>query len=201
MKVLLGDKEYELDGITIDQYEKVKNFEGDMTDADFISILTGIEKKEIREATIQQINFVSKFLNTYYQQQTDRTPLKQLIRYKDNVLGLQKPSTMSWGCFSDLEVLTSQKPLNLRLIASILYRPCETYNIETLSSKLIKYNYEECMERSEQMGDFKIGDVLSSLFFFIKFGKIHIDKQADYMEKQKKKMGSVRQTKEHQKKS
>ena len=203
MKVILGDKEVQLDGISIDQYETVKKLEGDMTNSQFISILTGLEDKEIRQATVQEIWFVSKMLDSYYQQQTDESPLKQLVEYKGEILGLEKPSTMSWGCWSDLEILTSQKPLNLKLIASILYRPCETYNIEDLSSTIVKYDYDECIERSKDMGDFKITDMMASLFFFIKYAKILIDKQEDYMETQLKKMTEelLHQTKERMKKS
>lgn len=203
MKIILGEKEVQLDGISIDQYETVKNFEGDMTNSQFISILTGLEDKEIRQATVQEIGFVSKMLNSYYQKQTDKNPLKQMVEYKGQILGLEQPSTMSWGCWSDLEILTSQKPLNLKLIASILYRPCERYNINDLSSKLIKYDYDECVERSKDMGDFKVTDVMASLFFFIKYAKILIDKQEDYMETQLKKMTEelLHQTKERMKKS
>ena len=118
MKIILGEKEVQLDGISIDQYETVKNFEGDMTNSQFISILTGLEDKEIRQATVQEIGFVSKMLNSYYQKQTDKNPLKQMVEYKGQILGLEQPSTMSWGCWSDLEILTSQKPLNLKLIVS-----------------------------------------------------------------------------------
>jgi hypothetical protein len=190
MKVIFGNKELELEGLTIDQYEKLQEMNMKVSDVDFISIITGLSPSDIRDATLTQIGFVSKMLNNYYNSSMEKGQLKPLIRYKDEVLGLTKPSTMSWGEFTDLEIITSQKPLNLRLLSSVLYRPCETFSLQDLSSKIVKYDYEECMERSKEMGDFKIQDIMSGLFFFTMFAKKLIDKEQDSMVQQKKTMES-----------
>lgn len=190
MKVIFGNKELELEGLTIDQYEKLQEMNMKVSDVDFISIITGLSPSDIRDATLTQIGFVSKMLNNYYNSSMEKGQLKPLIRYKDEVLGLTKPSTMSWGEFTDLEIITSQKPLNLRLLSAVLYRPCETFSLQDLSSKIVKYDYEECMERSKEMGDFKIQDIMSGLFFFTMFAKKLIDKEQDSMVQQKKTMES-----------
>lgn len=190
MKVIFGNKELELEGLTIDQYEKLQEMNMKVSDVDFISIITGLSQSDIRDATLTQIGFVSKMLNNYYNSSMEKGQLKPLIRYKDEVLGLTKPSTMSWGEFTDLEIITSQKPLNLRLLSAVLYRPCETFSLQDLSSKIVKYDYEECMERSKEMGDFKIQDIMSGLFFFTMFARKLIDKEKDSMVQQKKTMES-----------
>ena len=187
MKVLFGNKQIELEGVTISQYEILKDKNNVMDDIEFISLLTGLNKDDIRDATLAQISFVSKMLNTYYNTSMEKSQLKPLINYNNQMLGLIKPSTMTWGEFTDLEIITSSKPLNLRLLASILYRPCETYSTKDLTSKVVKYDYEECLERSKEMGDFLVQDVMSSLFFFIQFGKMYTVKQREFMETQKTK--------------
>ena len=135
---------------------KVKEIQSsgqNISDAEFISLLTNIPLEEIRQATIPQINFVSKVLNSWFSNLTTKQPLKQIINYKGQMLGLTQPSQMSWGEFTDLEILASQEKLNLKHLAAILYRPCETFNVETLERKIVKYNYDECVERSKDMED------------------------------------------------
>lgn len=205
MKILLDEKEYELGELTLNQWNKIKEVnksDKKLSDPEFISLMTGIPVEEIRQATIPQIGFVSKVLNTWFTNTPKQTPLKQLISYKDQMLGLTSPSQMSWGEWTDLEVLFAQEEKNLKHIAAILYRPCETYNVNTLEKKIVKYDYEECLERSKDMGDFPMGDVYSAVFFFMKYAQLLTNRHKDSMEAKKKKMmESKHQTKEQEKKS
>jgi len=205
MKILLDEKEYELGDLTLSQYMKVKDIQSsgqNISDAEFISLLTNIPLEEIRQATIQQINFVSKVLNSWFSNLTTKQPLKQIINYKGEVLGLTQPSQMSWGEWTDLEILTSQEKLNLKHLAAILYRPCETFNVETLERKIVKYNYDECMERSKDMDDFPIGDIYSAIFFFMKYAQLLTDKHRNSLGDKRKTMKELlRQTKEQKKKN
>jgi len=205
MKILLDEKEYELGDLTLSQYMKVKEIQASsqkLSDAEFISLLTNIPLEEIREATIPQINFVSKVLNSWFSNLTTKQPLKQLINYKGQMLGLTQPSQMSWGEWTDLEVLTSQETLNLKHLAAILYRPCERFNVETLERKIVKYNYQECVDRSKDMEDFPIGDIYSAVFFFIKYAQTLTNKHQNSLEDKKKTMTqSHHQMKEQKKKN
>ena len=169
MNIVLGTKEYELEGVTIDQYEEIKkiNKEGrDIKNAEYISLLTGIELKEIRKATVQQIGFVSKVLNNYFNNSTTKSDVRPLINYKGVMYGLAKPSTMTWGQWSDLEVLTAQQEYDLKHLAAVLYQPCETYNVETKEYTTIQYDYDESLGRSVDMKDFLVKDILSAMLFF-----------------------------------
>ena len=108
MNIVLGTKEYELQGVTIDQYEEVKKInkgDRDISNAEYISLLTGIELKEIRKATVQQIGFVSKVLNNYFNNSTTKSAVRPLIEFNGKMYGLSQPSTMTWGQWTDLEVL------------------------------------------------------------------------------------------------
>ena len=205
MNIILGDKEYELQKLSLTQYKKVKEIQQSkqqLTDVEYISLLTNIPADEIRQATIPQINFVSKVLNSFYINTTNKEPVRQLVEYKGQMLGLISPSQMSYGEWTDLEVLTAQDPLNLSHIASILYRPCESYNVETLDKKIVKYNYDECLDRSEDMGDFPVDYIFSALFFFIKYAEKLTNKHHSFLEEETKKMMELnRQTKEQKKKS
>jgi hypothetical protein len=205
MKILLGDKEYELEKLTLSQYKRVKELQNtgeQLTDVEYISLLTNIPQDEIKQATIPQINFVSKVLNSLYTNTTNKEQVRQLVEYKGEVLGLITPSQMTYGEWTDLEVLTAQDPLNLSHIAAILYRPCETYNVETLDKKIVKYNYEECVERSNDMDDFPVDYIFSALFFFIKYAEILMNRHHSFLEGEAKMMTELnRQMKERKKKS
>ena len=204
MNIVLGTKEYELEGVTIDQYEEIKkiNKEGrDIKNAEYISLLTGIELKEIRKATVQQIGFVSKVLNNYFNNSTTKSNVRPLINYKGVMYGLAKPSTMTWGQWSDLEVLTAQQEYDLKHLAAVLYQPCETYNVETNEYTTIQYDYDESLGRSVDMKDFLVKDILSAMLFFLKYANLLTNKQKEYMEAKMKEMESVRQTTEPTKKS
>jgi len=203
MKILLDEKEYELGDLTLSQYMKVKEIQSSgktLSDAEFIAILTNIPLEEIRQATIQQINFVSKVLNSWFSNLTTKQPLKQIINYKGEVLGLTQPSTMSYGEWTDLEILTSQENLNLKHLAAILYRPCETFNINTLERKIVKYNYDECVERSKDMEDFPIGDIYSAVFFFTKYAQLLTDKHRNSLGDKRKEMKELLHLMKEQKK-
>lgn len=205
MKILLGDNEYELEKLSLTQYKKVKELQKtkqELTDIEYISLLTNIPINEIKQATIPQINFVSKVLNSLYVNTTNKEPVRQLVEYKGQMLGLISPSQMTYGEWTDLEVLTAQDPLNLSHIASILYRPCETFNVQTLERKIVKYDYEECVDRSQDMGDFPVDYIFSALFFFIKYAEKLMNKHHSYLEEETKTMKELnRQMKEQKKKS
>ena len=205
MKILLDENEYELGELTLNQWDKVKELnmsQQNLSDPEFISLMTNIPLEEIKQATIPQIGFVAKVLESWFSNTTQQKPLRQLVEYNGEMLGLTQPSQMSWGEWTDLEVLFSQETKNLRHICAILYRPCEKFSVETLDRTIVKYDYEECYERSKDMGDFPMSVIYSSVFFFINYAKTLTNKQKDSMEvKKKKKRELLRQTKGRTKKN
>jgi len=185
MKVILNKKEFELKSITINKYEEIQNSEEEISNSKLISILTDIKESDIRNATIDQINFVSKVIKNYTEQETQKSELTFLINYNGEKLGLVTPSNMLYGEFIDLEVLMSSQPLDLRHIAAILYRPVVSANDETGEREIVEYDYDECLLRSKSMGHFEIKYILSALFFFTKLGEIFMEGIQNYLAKQR----------------
>ena len=176
MTIQLGEKEVTLDYITINQYMKMIE-EPEMKDINFISLMTGLSMDELREVDMNQLGFVSKFLKTWVNT-LQKTPLSETREYKGETLGLLQPTDITYGEFSDLHVLISQEKQDYNMICSILYRPM-------VDGKVVKYDYDECVIRSKDMGDFPINDYISALFFFVKYYEIQLEDFRLSLEKRK----------------
>ena len=171
MTIQLGEKEITLEHITINQYRQLLS-EPDIKDINFISLLTGVSISELRDVEYSQISFVAKFLRTWMNS-LQQTPLSMVVEYKGEKLGLLEPKNISYGEFSDLHILTSQENMDYELISAILYRPLIDGDGDT--RVIQKYNYDECVKRSKDMGDFPMNDYLSSLFFFVKYYELLLE--------------------------
>ena len=191
IKVQLGTEDYEIKGITINQWEVINKWDEEKTkwtNSDIISLILGVSIDEVKKATLQQINFVGNFLQNYVIEKSQRGELKMLVKKGDEMLGLVKPSELTYGEYLDLETLMALKPLNLKHIASILYRPTLEHNEETGESKIVKYDYNECVERSEGMGHMLMSDIMSAVFFLIKFNQILAKDSVESLENKMKEM-------------
>jgi len=94
--------------------------------------------------------------------------LNLVYEFNGKRYGLIKPSQLSYGEWINFEVFVSQKPLNLPLLATHLYRPCVDDKIGD-DRELIKYDLKECQDRMEEFMDFPVSVVLSALFFLTSF--------------------------------
>mgnify|MGYP000111197064 CR=1 FL=1 len=189
IKVQLGTEDYDINGITINQWEVINKWDEEKTkwtNSDLISLILGVNIEQVKKATLQQINFVGNFLQNYITQKSQKESLKMLVKKGDEMLGLVKPSQLTYGEYVDLETLMALKPLNLKHIAAILYRPTLEYNEETGESKIVPYDYNECLERAEGMGNMLIGDVFSSIFFLIKYNQTLAEDSVLSLEKKMK---------------
>ena len=182
MKIQLGEKEITLESITINQYRKILS-EPNMKDINFISLLTRVTIEELRDVEYNQISFVAGFLRTWLNT-LQQTPLSLVTEYKGQTLGLLQPKDISYGEFSDLHILTSQENPDYELISSILYRPL--IEGEGEDRKIEKYNYDECVKRSKDFGDFPMNDYISALFFFVKFYELQLESSHLSLVKKKK---------------
>ena len=171
MTITLGEKEIELEYITINQYREMEK-NPDMKDIDFISFITGLPIKDLRDVENNQISFVAKFLRTWTNS-LQKTPLSLTREYKGQTLGLLSPVSMTYGEHTDLHTLLTQTPINFDMVSSILYRP--VIEGEGEDRKVVKYDYDECKERAKDMGDFPINDYIAALFFLTKFSEIQLD--------------------------
>ena len=183
MTISLGNKEITLEHITISQYNRIIE-EPDMKDINYISMMTGLSIEELRDVENGQIHFVSKFLKTWVNS-LQKTPLTEIREYKGQKLGLLQPKSITYGEFSDLHVLISQEKQDYNMICSILYRP--VIEGEGEDREIVKYDYDECVKRSKDMGDFPINDYISALFFFVKYYELQLEDFRLSLEKNKKK--------------
>lgn len=182
MTITLGNEEITLEYISINQYKKMMN-EPEMKDINFVSLMTGWTIDKLRDVEMNQIHFVSKFLKTWVNT-LQKTPLSLEREYKGERLGVIKPKDMTYGEFSDLHTLISIEEPDYNLICSILYRPIIGGEGEDI--KVEKYDYDKCVERSKDMGNFPINDYISALFFFVKYYEIQLDSFRSSLEKRTK---------------
>lgn len=191
IKIQLDDRDYEIGGLTIDQWSEINKWEEEKKqwgNVDIISLMLNVPLEEVKRATIKQINFVGKFLQKYVVEQSQKTELKMLIKNGDEVFGLVKPENLQYGEYVDLETLIAMKPLNMKHIASILYRPTTKHDEVTGESEIVRYDYNECLKRSEDMGNFYVGDVLSALFFLILYNQKRVEGSHESMVNKRKMM-------------
>ena len=182
MTIQLGEKEITLEHISINQYKQLLS-DPDIKDINFISLLTRVSIEELRDVEYNQISFVAKFLRTWMNS-LQQTPLSMVVEYKGQKLGLVQPKNISYGEFSDLHILTSQETPDYELISSILYRPL--IEGEGEDRVIEKYNYDECVKRSKDFGDFPMNDYISALFFFVKFYELQLEDSHSSLVKKRK---------------
>lgn len=171
MKIQIGDNDYSVRDLTIHQYETLKDRE-DISDIDFICLMTGVDKNLLKQAKATDIIFVAKFLKSEVLFQDEIGELELTLEIDGTLYGLIKPVEMTFDEFINLEIFLAEKPLNLAKIATHLYRPLKDEYIGE-KRNLIDYDLQECMDRMELFNkQFPIKKLMSALFFLISFGKI-----------------------------
>jgi len=182
MKVTLGSKEIEIKPLTINQYDILQE-NPNMDEISLLSLITGLEHKDLKDCDLTQIKFVAKFLDGWISQSVLKPKLNLTRYFDDKLYGVVSPSKMTYGEYSDLHVLLSAKPVDYRRVCSILYRP--VISGEGEDRVIEKYDYDTCEARRELMGDFPIGDYISGVFFLTKFNQELLETSLSSLEKKK----------------
>ena len=182
MTITFGESKLDLEYITINQYRKLLE-NPNMDDVELISLLTTLPLEELRDVKVSELQFVSSYLKTWVSQ-LQKSPLTYTIKYKGQMLGLLDATEMTYGEFSDLHILTSSENVDYEKVCSILYRPVVSGEGE--DRKIEKYDYDKCMERSKDMGDFPINNYISALFFLTKYNQILLEDSPLYLEKKRR---------------
>ena len=185
MKLTIGNKDIEIGPLTIRQYETIQD-RPDLNDIEIVSLFSGLPATEIKKADYQQIIFVSKFLTSWISSQLDTNPLQLSMKFNGELLGLTSPSRMSYGEYTDLHVLLSEKEVDMRRVAAILYRPLFK---GTAEDRVIQpYDYDECVERSKSFDNFPIKDYMSGIFFLTIYKDKLLEDFHSSLEKKKKEL-------------
>lgn len=171
MKVIVNEIEYNVRQLSIDDYEYLTN-NPNLDDISLIELLTGAKKKEIIKAPFSQVKFIAGVLKTQLGEEGSGT-LDLVIKFKDKNYGLIKPSEITWEEWVNLEVFFAEKPLNLKRLATHLYKPLKSDKIGE-ERELIDYSLDECMSREKEFGEFPIQSTITALFFLETFGQEYI---------------------------
>jgi hypothetical protein len=169
MEIIVGDKEYPILDLTIEQYELLKSVDN-IEDIQLIAIMTGAPIETLKKAKITDLAFAAKFLRSEMAFQEDIGTLDLVVDFHGKKYGLIKPLEMSYDEFVNLEIFMAQEPLDLLKISTHLYKPLKTDDIGE-NRKLIDYDLQECMDRMETFKKFPIKKVMSALFFLINLGQ------------------------------
>ena len=182
MKISIGEKDYTIDQLTIEQYEIVIG-NPNIKDDELISLLTGADIKEIRQCPYADIKFVANFLKSDALLYDDiGAPLEMAITINGNQYGLIEPAKMTYEEWINFEVFMAQSPINVGLLSTHLYRPIEELKSEGFC-KLIPYDLDECQSRvNEFRRNMSVKTFASALFFLTSFGQQLIESFLSSME-------------------
>ena len=84
IKIELGTTDYEVGGLTIDQWSEINKWDEEKRqwgNVDLIALMLNVELDEVKKATIKQINFVGNFLQKYVVQDQLLNDPKALLCY------------------------------------------------------------------------------------------------------------------------
>ena len=181
MKIQIGETEYPIRDLTIEQY-LVLNQIKELDDLDFVALMTGAPKDILKKVKVQDLLFASKYLKNDIAFQDEIGELDLVIEVNGVRYGLIKPSEMTFDEFVNLEIFMAEKPLDLPKIAVHLYRPVKDDYIGE-NRNLIEYDLQECLSRMDEFKKhFPIKKLMSALFFLITFGKTLTDNLLEFME-------------------
>jgi len=181
MKIQIGETEYPIRDLTIEQY-MVLNQIKELDDLDFVALMTGAPKDILKKVKVQDLLFAVRYLKNDIAFQDEISELDLVIEVNGVRYGLIKPSEMTFDEFVNLEIFMAEKPLDLPKIAVHLYRPVKDDYIGE-NRNLIEYDLQECLSRMDEFKKhFPIKKLMSALFFLITFGKTLTDNLLEFME-------------------
>jgi hypothetical protein len=168
MRVVLGDKDYDLVEIGLDKYDFLQKLD-EMKEAQVISFLTNAPIEEVKQAPFADVKFVSDVVKTKFYQLYSETPLELTYTHHGVNYGLIIPSKISFEEWVNLEIFMASTPLDLPLIAAHLYKPLRS-DKQGEERELWDYSLEECKTRAKnEFKDFPVRIFNSAVFFFTTF--------------------------------
>jgi len=199
MKLVIGKTEYDVKPITIGDYEYfTENTEVD--DLTLIDRLTTAPLDELKKAKFSQIKFISKLLRSRLDEGVNKSSLDLVCEIDGVKYGLIKPSELSYEEWVNLEVFMSEKPLNIGLISTHLYKPLKNDKMGD-ERELIDYDLNECKSRIELFKEkMPMGRILAAFFFIAIFVQKLTERFLDYTEQKQNENKNKGMKKQPQKK-
>lgn len=185
MKLVVGNTEYKIKPITINEYDFYKD-NTEISDLDLVARFTDCPIDELKKASFTQIKFAAKMIKSDFGGQTDKSKLETTFELDGVRYGLIKPSELSYEEWVNLEVFFSQEPIDIGLISTHLYKPLKSDKMGE-ERELIDYDLNECQSRVELFKEKVPMSIILSAFFFIAiFVQQLTTSFLDYTENQKK---------------
>ena len=193
----MAKKEYSIeipDYLTIGNYMSiVKNKESSKIEniIHTVSVLTGIEKKELRGWNPSDLVRVSEKYSHLIDFKSTFFPL---IEFKGELYGYSSLKKANLGEYIDIEMLSKDKNMNLNELAAILYRPITKSRFKELKFvveqgvKMVRneiegnvfdwyeieeYDLDKRKDRHEDMKDFPVHIILGAMAFFLQTGLLY----------------------------
>lgn len=199
MKLVIGEDEYPIKPISIGDYEYFSTQEGSkIGDIELIQRFTDCPIKELKKQSFHKIKFIASMIRSDFGAEGDTTELPLVYFYKGKPYGLIKPSELSFEEWINLEVFMGQSPLNLRLIATHLYKPLKSDKVGD-ERELVEYELAECESRIPLFTDFPMPVLTSALFFLATFAQKYTESLLGSMENKMKKENLMKEAKNLQK--
>lgn len=173
--------------LTIGDYKRLKEFEGDDQFQKLIHVicsLTDQPEKEVREWDARSLIKVGKLLMEKANPQQEYHPL---IEWDGQLYGYRSITKFTLGEYADLESLAKDPTNNLDQIAALLYRPVKKHRFDSLSFAVKQtirvvnnnianvfdyydvedYDVEERIFNARMMKDFPVHLILGAMAFFL----------------------------------
>jgi len=149
VKLEIGKKVVELpEQLTIEQYMRLSQAEEKSNPIKFLSIITGLEERDVRYSKKSDVDFIYSYLVKKYLSPPSRE-LKPIIEHNGKRYGFDMNfDQFNFGCWVDLEMyIAGGVNQNLHKILSIVYRPIVK---ETKKGYVLEEYGEQDDERAEE---------------------------------------------------
>lgn len=171
MKLVIGNKEYEIKSLTIGDYLDLKDADlGKIEDMELLERFTTASKDEIKKIPYTKVKFISSIIKASFNNENEALPLALTLELNNKWYGLIRPSELSYEEWINLEVFMTEKPIDLLKLATHLYKPLKSEKLGE-DRELIDYDLQECLSRQDEFRDMIMGNLTSALFFLITFVK------------------------------
>ena len=186
MKLVIGNKEYEIKPLTIGDYLELKDVDlSGVSDMELLERFTTAPNNELKKIPFAKVKFISSMIKSSFGSDTDALPLALTLKLNDKMYGLIRPSELTYEEWINLEVFMTEKPLDLLKVATHLYKPLKSDKLGE-ERELIDYDLQECLSRQDEFRSMYVGNLTSALFFLTTFVMKLTESSLGYMETQKK---------------
>jgi hypothetical protein len=170
IEVKLNGREVKIEALTIGKSYEIEPLLEDLSERGklkIVSTLTGFQEDELRG--LNHIQFGQLWMACL-----DILNVGEIYKERISLNGIEYGiipiETISVGEFADIDAISSELKGNLHIIMSILYRPI-TKELKGGRYEIEKYDYNECVRRSEEFKNMAVDLTKGATSFFLRFSQ------------------------------